>query len=54
MDENHNVVAFGKEAKQVYMNVPLMRDKWMLFERFKMSLYQVHADADEYKERNIE
>eukprot|EP01083_Nonionella_stella_P209552 759515_1 len=39
LDENGNALGFGKDAKHTYMSVTSMKDKWMLFERFKMSLY---------------
>eukprot|EP01083_Nonionella_stella_P312689 1119280_1 len=38
LDEDHRAIGFGKDAKHTYMVTDTMKDKWMLFERFKMSL----------------
>eukprot|EP01084_Bolivina_argentea_P301963 521111_1 len=41
LDDEKNTVAFGMDAKHVYMNLTdEERNEWMLFERFKMSLYE--------------
>ena len=41
-DENHEVVNHGLDAKSAYINLVNQRDTWMLFERFKMSLYGMY------------
>ena len=38
-DENFEVVNVGLDAKHAYIDLTNQRDKWMLFERFKMSLF---------------
>eukprot|EP01083_Nonionella_stella_P187384 688395_1 len=40
LDEDHHAIGFGKDAKHTYMVTETMKDKWMLFERFKMALYE--------------
>eukprot|EP01084_Bolivina_argentea_P084108 152205_1 len=39
LDEDFEAIGFGKDAKHTYMATEKMKDKWMLFERFKMALY---------------
>ena len=38
-DENFDVINVGLDAKHTYIDLTQQRDKWMLFERFKMSLF---------------
>eukprot|EP01083_Nonionella_stella_P178643 631662_1 len=40
LDETYRAIGFGKDAKHTYMVTDAMKDKWMLFERFKMALYE--------------
>ena len=40
-DENLEVINVGLVAKHAYIDLPNQRDNWMLFERFKMSLFGV-------------
>eukprot|EP01083_Nonionella_stella_P278113 945653_1 len=40
LDEHYRAINFGKDAKHTYMVNDAMKDKWMLFERFKMALYE--------------
>eukprot|EP01083_Nonionella_stella_P178642 631661_1 len=40
LDETYRAIGFGKDAKHTYMVTHTMKDKWMLFERFKMALYE--------------
>eukprot|EP01083_Nonionella_stella_P262378 892249_1 len=40
LDEHCQAIGFGKDAKHTYMAADTMKDKWMLFERFKMALYE--------------
>eukprot|EP01084_Bolivina_argentea_P265026 449106_1 len=40
LDEDHNVLAFGEDAMKTYMSVTKQASaKWLLFEKFKMALY---------------
>ena len=41
LDDDNETVAVGMDAKHAYMNLAgTQKDEWMLFERFKMSLYE--------------
>eukprot|EP01083_Nonionella_stella_P081209 223580_1 len=40
LDDRGNTIGFGKDAKIKYISTPLQKHNWMLFERFKMSLYE--------------
>eukprot|EP01084_Bolivina_argentea_P242072 406216_1 len=44
LDDNYDVLSFGGDAKFHYMGMPKMKDKWLLFERFKMALYDNEDD----------
>ncbi|ETO03328.1 hypothetical protein RFI_34082 [Reticulomyxa filosa] len=46
MDQNHKNIAFGNEAWTKYQAPDRDADKWLLFHRFKMDLYDV---AGEYQ-----
>ena len=39
LNENYEPLGFGKDAKFNYISMPMMKNKWYLFEKFKMSLY---------------
>eukprot|EP01084_Bolivina_argentea_P021873 40658_1 len=45
-DDNFNLVNVGMDAKLVYIDLPNQRDEWMLFERFKMSLFEQHPEKN--------
>eukprot|EP01084_Bolivina_argentea_P021874 40659_1 len=49
-DENFEVVNVGLDAKHIYMDVGDQQDKWMLFERFKMALFDDEKKSDDNKE----
>ncbi len=42
-DENFEVVNVGLDAKHAYIDLTNQRDKWMLFKRFKMSLFGMYT-----------
>eukprot|EP01083_Nonionella_stella_P073605 199156_1 len=50
LDEHCCPIGFGKDAKHTYMAADSMKDKWMLFERFKMALY----DDGTHDEKEVE
>eukprot|EP01084_Bolivina_argentea_P020120 37435_1 len=54
LDEKGKTKSFGLDAKMTYMITQSKRDKWMLFDRFKMSLYAHKTTDDEKKQVNIE
>eukprot|EP01083_Nonionella_stella_P028926 79720_1 len=47
LDEDFEAIGFGKDAKHFYAATEKMKDKWMLFERFKMALYEDGTANDE-------
>eukprot|EP01084_Bolivina_argentea_P092332 166119_1 len=47
IDTDGSAVAFGMDAKYSYMTVAAKKDDWMLFERFKMSLYAEYKNDEE-------
>ena len=50
LNENGECVAFGIDASDVYSRLdPETQKKWMLFERFKMALYE-NIDDDKYND----
>eukprot|EP01083_Nonionella_stella_P008701 25127_1 len=53
LDEHYRPIGFGKDAKHMYMAADAMKDEWMLFERFKMALYEnaTPGSMDDEKEK---
>eukprot|EP01084_Bolivina_argentea_P066523 121266_1 len=51
LDENGQTISFGKDAKHTYITSVNMSNKWMLFERFKMSLYENNYNTDNNDEK---
>merc|ERR1712130_382076 len=48
LDEAHKLLSMGMDATATYSSMPKFKNKWMLFERFKMSLYDNnHSDEKE-------
>eukprot|EP01084_Bolivina_argentea_P269745 458511_1 len=52
LDENGETIGFGKDAKNTYITSMNMSKRWMLFERFKMSLYENNDIKEDYKTNN--
>eukprot|EP01084_Bolivina_argentea_P126774 224390_1 len=53
LDENGDTLGFGKDAKHTYITTTTKTSKkWMLFEKFKMSLYENNEIREEYKTDN--
>eukprot|EP01084_Bolivina_argentea_P130873 231041_1 len=54
-DDKFETVAVGLDAKHVYMNLSSNKKQtWMLFERFKMSLYEEKIKANDMDEKKKE
>merc|ERR1719361_3013511 len=45
LDDNHDTIAMGMDAKINYASVPAFKDTWLLFERFKMALFTKNDDS---------
>ncbi|ETO12041.1 hypothetical protein RFI_25337 [Reticulomyxa filosa] len=54
LDENHNIIAFGNEAWNKYQS-PNNEDanKWLLFHRFKMCLYDLASQYETNKQATV-
>merc|ERR1712129_278240 len=52
LDANGQFLAFGQPATNSYITMGCEKSDWMLFERFKMALYEKKDDDDAEKQTN--
>eukprot|EP01084_Bolivina_argentea_P289704 497520_1 len=53
LNEKNEIVSFGNDAKNMFIVGEVYKDKWKLFERFKMALYQDKIERKEESKIDI-
>eukprot|EP01084_Bolivina_argentea_P078667 142762_1 len=54
LDQNHECIAVGEDALYKYMVMPEKKHEWLLFDRFKMALYNYDpSNSNEEKESAV-